>query len=132
MTGLAKKSHVKKIERIVEHLCENWINKEIDQLSQYFHSHVVMMESGTNRRITGIEQVIERYRDFIEETEVSDFKITELFVELFESTAIAWLCYHMRYSVESTSYDEDNTDILVFRAHEKGWQIVWRTQMIGT
>lgn len=131
MTELAHTTHVKEIERIIEHLNEDWINKNLRNFDQYFHNHVVMIEPGTNNKIVGSEQVIENYRDFVEDIEVSDFKITEMHVDLFDATAVAYFTYRMRYRVENTNYDESNAEILVFRRHDDHWQIVWRTQMLS-
>lgn len=131
MSELAHTTHIKEIERVVEHLFENWMTKQFDKLEQYFHSHVVMIEPGTNHRLMGAEQIIENYRDFVEEAEVYHYSITELLVDLFEETGVAHFTYRVNYSVEDTRYDESNTDILVFRKHNRHWQIVWRTQMLG-
>lgn len=131
MTELAHTTHVKEIERIVEHLNEDWINGDLENMEQYFHNHVVMIEPGTDRRKTGIEQMIESYGDFIQEAEVSDFKITGMHVDIFDTTAIAYYTYHIKYMIGSTKYDESNAEILVLRQHEEEWQILWRTQLMG-
>ena len=132
MTELAHTTQVKKVERIVEHLFEDWMNERLENLEQYFHNRAVMIEAGTERRIRGMEQVLEQYRDFVEDLEVNQYDINNLMVDLFETTAVAHFSYRMQYRVENTSYDETNTEILVFRKQENNWQIVWRTQMIGT
>ncbi|SMO45344.1 YybH family protein [Fodinibius sediminis] len=125
------KTHVKEIERLVEHLSEDWIDGKLEAMEPYFHQRAVMVEPGTGNRITGADAVIERYRDFIEEADISSFKITEMFVDFFETTAVAFFTYRIKYQVESTNYDETNAEILVFRQHEEEWQIVWRTQLLG-
>lgn len=131
MTELAQKSHIKEIERVIEHLFENWMNKQFVKLEQYFHHHIVMIEPGTANRLTGAEEIIENYRGFIEDAEIHDYSITELSVDLFGETAVVYLTYRIKYRVEQTKYDESNTDILVFRKHNRHWQIVWRTQLLG-
>ena len=131
MTELAHKTHIREIERVVEHLFENWMNKQFFKLDQYFHNHGVMIEPGTAKRLTGAEEIIENYRDFIEEAEIFDYSINELSVDLFDETAVVYLTYRIKYRVEQTNYDESNTDILVFRKHNRHWQIVWRTQLLG-
>lgn len=131
MTELPHTTHVKEIERLVEHLNEDLANKDFESLAEYYHNHAAMVESGTHRRLIGADEIIENYRDFIEDAEVSDFKITEMIVDLFSETAVAFFTYRIKYSVESTKYDEHNTEILVFRQHDEHWQIIWRTQMLG-
>lgn len=132
MTELAQKSHVKEIERIVVHLIEDWMGHEFTNMDHYFSNNVVMIETDTHQRITGIDDVLEQYELFIEDTEIIDFKITELLVDLVEDTAVAYVTYNINYEVDETRFDETNTEILVFREHDKEWKIVWRTQLIGT
>lgn len=131
MTELAHTTHVKEIERVVEHLFENWMNKQFEKLEQYFHNQAVMIEAGTENRLKGTAAIIENYRDFIEDADIDDYSITKLSVDLFEETATAYFSYRIKYRVENTKYDESNTDILVFRKHNRHWQIVWRTQQMG-
>lgn len=131
MTELAQKTHVKEIERIVEHLMEDWMSHEVTKMDQYFYDHVVMIEPGTNNRIMGLDSVLENYQIFIEDAEITDYKITDLFVELIEETAVAYFSYRIKYETDGTKFDEANTEILVFRKYEEEWQIIWRTQLLG-
>lgn len=124
-------THVKEIERLVEHLNEDWFNDNLKNVERYFHPNVVMIEPGTNRRISGVEEMIESYRVFMEDAEVSDFKIKEMSVDLFGSTAVAFYTYRVHYHVDNTKFDESNAEILVLRRDEDSWQIVWRTQLLG-
>lgn len=123
-------THVKEIERLVEHLIEAWFNDNLEDMERYFHPQVVMIEPG-NRRITGVEEMIESYRVFMEDAEVSDFKMTEMSVDLFGTTAVAFFTYRVHYRVDSTKFDESNAEILVLRKDGDSWQIVWRTQLLG-
>jgi hypothetical protein len=132
MTELAQKSHVKEIERICVHLMEDWMAPKFANMDRYFSNHVVMIETDTHRRITGIDDVLEQYELFVEDTEIVDFKITELLVDLVEDTAVAYVTYDIKYEMDETRFDETNTEILVFHEHDKEWKIVWRTQLVGT
>jgi len=131
MTELAHQTHVKEIERIVEHLCEDWTNDKLENIERYYHPHAVAVIPGLSRKISGIEEIVENYRDFIEEAEVMEFNILDLLVDLFGTTAIAYFNYRIKYKVEGTTYTEGNTDVLVLRQHNSDWQIVWRMQLIG-
>lgn len=131
MTKLTQTVHVEEIEREIEHLFEYWMEKNFEMVEQYFHNHAIMIEAGTSRRIVGSVNIIENYRDFIEDADVEDHSITELLVDMIEDTAVAYIDYRIKYTVEDTKYDESNTDILVFRKHENNWRIIWRTQLLG-
>ncbi len=132
MTELAQKSHVKEIERIIEHLMKDWMAQAFMDMDHYFSNHVVMIETNTHRRITGIEKVLEQYELFIEDAEVIDYEVTELLVDLVENTAVAYVTYQIKYEMDATKFDESNSEILVFRERDNRWEIMWRTQLIGT
>jgi len=131
MTELTRTTHLKEIERIVEHLFEYWVTKQFNKIEQFVHNHAVMIEPGTQNRLTGTNALIENYRDFIEEAEVFDYSIPSLQVDIIDDTGIAYLSYRLKYQVESTRYDEMNDEILVFRQQNRNWKIIWRTQLLG-
>lgn len=131
MTERAQKTGIKKIERIIEHLMEDWMSHKLAKMNHYFYDHVVMIEAGTNDRIMGVDNVLENYLLFIEDANVTDYKITDLFVELVGDTAVAYFTYRIKYETDGTKFDENNTEILVFRKKGENWQIIWRTQLIG-
>lgn len=132
MTELAQKSYIKEIERIVEHLMEDWMAHNFSDMDRYFANHVVMIETDTHRRIMGIDNVLEQYELFVEDAEIHEYDITELLIDLVEETAVAYVTYRIKYETDGTKFDESNTEILVFNEHNKEWKIVWRTQLIGT
>lgn len=131
MTERKKKTQIKEVERVINHLMEDWMDNEGKNLDRYFYDHIVMIEVGTNNRIMGVDNVLENYLLFIEDSKITDYKITHLFVELVEDTAIGYFTYRVKYEVDDTKFDESNTEILVFRKQENDWQIIWRTQLIG-
>lgn len=131
MTERAKKIQIKEVERVINHLMEDWMDNEGKNLDRYFYDHVVMMEAGTNNRIMGADNVLENYLLFIEDAEITDYNITDLFVELVEDTAVAYFTYRIKYEVDGTKFDESNTEILVFLKQGEDWHIIWRTQLLG-
>lgn len=132
MTELAQKSQVREIEHIIDYLFEDWMSHNFSDMDRYFSNHSVMIETGTHRRILGKSDVLEQYELFIEEARIKDYEITELFVDLVEDTAVAYVTYMIKYEMDNTTFKETNTEILVFHEHDKKWNIVWRTQLIGT
>lgn len=121
-------SQVKEIEHLVEHLNDAWLNDKIENMDMFFHKQVVMIEPGTNNKMVGREEMIESYREFAESADVTDFKINDLFIDVFETTAVAHYTFRIKYTVETTNYDESGTETLVFHRHNDRWQIIWRTQ----
>jgi len=120
--------HVKEIEKLIDQLNDAWLNDKLENMDMFFNKQAVMIEPGTNRRITGREKIIDSYREFAETSDVTDFRIKDLMIDLFETTAVALYTYRIKYRVETTQYDESGTEILVFHCHNDHWRIMWRTQ----
>lgn len=122
------KTQAKEIENLVNRLNDDWLNDRIENLDQYFHKQVVMIQPGTHKKITGREAMIDSYSGFVEEAEVGDFRIKDFRIDVFEETAIVLYTFRIKYRIETTNYDENGLEILVFNRHNDKWQIVWRNQ----
>lgn len=116
------------IENMINRLNDDWLNDRFENLSRYFHKQVVMIQTGTHKKVTGREEMIDSYRKFMEESEVLDFRIKNLRIDVFENTAIAIYTFSIKYRVETTKYDEVGLETLVLNLHNGHWQIVWRNQ----
>lgn len=116
------------IEQLINRMNDDWVNDRTENLSRYFHKQVVMIQPGTHKKIIGREEMVDSYREFIEEAEVSDFRMKDLRIDVFEHTAVVLYTFRIKYRVESTNYDEGGVEILVLNYHNDNWQIVWRNQ----
>ena len=87
-----------------------------------------MIQPGTHKKLIGREELVDSYREFMEEAEVSDFRIKDLRIDVFEYTAIVLYTFSIKYKVDTTNYDEEGLEILVLNLHKGHWQIVWRNQ----
>ncbi len=121
-------TQTKEIESLINRMNDDWLNERIENLDQYFHKKAVLIQPGTHNKITGREAIIDSYREFTDEAEVSDFSIKDFQVDVFGETAVALYTFCIRYRIESTSYDESGLEILVFNRHKDKWQIMWRNQ----
>jgi len=121
-------TQTKEIENLINRMNDDWLNDRIENLSRYFHKQVVMIQPGTHKKLIGREELVDSYREFMEEAEVSDFRIKDLRIDVFEYTAIVLYTFSIKYKVDSTNYDEEGLEILVLNLHKGHWQIVWRNQ----
>lgn len=121
----------KDILGLIEKLNDCWLNDKLEDLEMFFHKQVVMLEPGTNKKVAGRDLLIESYREFVEEAIVSDFRTQDMTIDVFNDTAIAFYTFRIHYRVETTSYDEKGSEILVFNRHNDNWLIVWRNQQPG-
>lgn len=126
-----KASHAKEVEGIIKQLNHCWINKKFEDMEPLFHREVVMHQTGDEDDIVGREQMIESYWEFMESAEVTDFKIADESIHVFDETAVAYYTFHIQYTVETTKYDESGAEILVLQKHDGRWKIVWRTQLFS-
>ena len=118
----------KEIETLINRINNDWMNDRIENLDQYFHKQVVMIVPGTYKKITGREAMVDSYRGFTEEADVSDFQISDLQIDVFGDSAIALYTFRIKYRVETTNYDESGLEILVLKHYDERWKIVWRNQ----
>lgn len=121
-------SNIEKIEHLISQLNDCWINDKLDNLEMLFHRQAVLVEPGTKQQITGREQIIDTYRDFVDTADIKDFKIENLLINSFDHTAVALYTFRIKYRVESTNYDETGSETVVFSLYNDHWQIVWRRQ----
>lgn len=121
-------NQTKEIEQLVNSMNDDWLTDRTENLSRYFHKQVVMIRPGTHKKVVGREEMIDSYRKFIEEATVSDFRIKNLRIDVFENTAVVYYTFRIKYQVETTNYDEEGLEILVLNLHNQSWQIVWRNQ----
>jgi len=121
----------REIENFIERLNDCWLNDKLENMDMFFHKQVVMLQPGTNKKMIGRETMIESYREFVDSSEVSDFRTKDMAIDVFEDTAIIFYTFEIKYRVETTNYDESGSEILVLNRHNDRWVIVWRTQMPG-
>lgn len=122
-------AQTKVIESLIDRLNDAWLNDKTENLDMFFHRQVVLVQPGSSKKITGREQVVESYLEFIEEADVSDFKITNMSIDVFGTTAVAYYTFRIHYRVDTTNFDESGTEILVLHRHNEHWEIIWRTQL---
>lgn len=119
---------IKEIGHLVEELNDCWISERLEDLSIYFHENAIGIKPGTTEKVIGREELIDSYRDFVEVSDVKDFEITDMVVDIFDTTAVVLYTFRILYRMEITNYDEEGREILVMNRHGDHWVIVWRTQ----
>jgi hypothetical protein len=126
--------HLKEIAQLIEELNDCWVNERLEDLPQFFHRQAVEIRPGTTEKISGQKAIVDNYRDFVEISDVMDFEITDMVIDIFDSTAIALYSFRILYRVETTNYDENVREILVLDRQNKNdqWLVVWRTQLLAS
>ena len=74
----------------------------------------------------GADAAIASYRAFTDGATISAFTSATPVVEVFATTAVAWISWAMTYTWEGAEYREAGHDTYVFARRTAGWRLVWR------
>jgi hypothetical protein len=106
-----------------------WIERRFDELNAYLCADVVMVAPGGQHRSDGRDAAIAGYREFMSRCELSRFNSHGHVVTRNGDTAIVEYDWDMAWIDEGTSYEAKGREILVVAHQDRGWRIVWRTQI---
>lgn len=114
------------IRLLIQHINNCWRENRPDGLSDYFHEDVVFNAPDFKHQVTGKENCIRTYIDFMNQSSVSEYAESNFNVRLFDKTAIATYDFEMTYQQQGKTYHERGTDILVFEQEGQSWKVIWR------
>lgn len=117
------------IEELVRAMNAAWLEGRIEDLRDYFADDVVLVPPGSGDRLIGREDVMESFRQYLEQAVTHEFEERSLAVDVIGSTAVARLRFRVRYEYAGSVYEEQGQDILVLAESGECWRIVWRTQL---
>jgi len=103
-----------------------WYQGRPAELSAYFHPNVVFNSPDLKHQITGKENCIQTYIDFMQNSNISHYVESNPIVQLFEKTAVVTYDFEMEYEQKGKTFREAGTDILVFEKEEDSWKVIWR------
>lgn len=121
--------HKKEVEQLVRKLQNTWLENRVADLAAFFDENVVFFSPGRTERIVGKEAMIESYKQFLSASTVHNFQITNLHIDIFDTTAVAVLTFDVSYELQDKTYDEKGNDIMILNKRNSNWKIVWRTQI---
>jgi len=117
------------IKEFVEGLNQAWMENRYDDLYDYFHNDVVMLQPGSNKSVAGIESMVESYRQFGAVGTIHNFNIADISVYEFESTAVCHVQFDVDYEIEAGRFQERGLEVLAVETASANPKIIWRTQM---
>ena len=108
-----------------------WIERRFDDLTTYLCADVVMVAPGGQHRTDGRDAAIDGYRAFMSRSILSRFNCHGHVVTRNGDTAIVEYDWDMAWSDEGTHHEAKGREILVLGHQDRGWRVVWRTQLPG-
>lgn len=120
---------ISEIKNLVRSLTKTWIEKRIEDLYPFFHENVIVMPPGSDKQISGRNDMVESYRQFVNKAVIRNFEEMNLQVNVFNNTAIANLTFKIVYEIQDKVFSEIGIEVLVLNNFNNEWKIVWRTQI---
>jgi ketosteroid isomerase-like protein len=106
-----------------------WVERRFGELSAYLADDVVMVAPGGRQRVEGADAAIDSYREFMSRCELSRFDSHGHVVTRNGDTAIVEYDWNMAWSDQGTDHEAKGREILVLAHQDRGWRVVWRTQI---
>jgi ketosteroid isomerase-like protein len=118
------------LKQFIKELNKAWMEHRYDDLYEYFHEDVVMLPPGSNKPITGIEPMIESYRQFGTMGTIHKFNIADISIYDFKSAAICHVQFDVDYEIEAGRFQEKGLEVNTIVTSGLEPKIIWRTQVI--
>lgn len=111
---------------LIQEINRCWYEGRPADLSAYFHQNVVFNSPDFKHQVTGKENCIQTYIDFMNNSSVLEYTENNPTVQVFEKTAIVAYDFEMKYEQKGKIYHEKGTDILAFEKDGQSWKVIWR------
>jgi Domain of unknown function (DUF4440) len=115
----------------VRDLNRAWLEKRFAELARFFHPDVVVVESGSGKRLLGRDACVKSYRQFMLHSRVTEFRESRFNADLWDRTAVAAYVFDIRYSTGGVKYHDVGREFFVLVKTGQGCQVVWRTIVIS-
>jgi ketosteroid isomerase-like protein len=113
----------------VEAFDQCWVSQHLQDLGTFLAEDVVFVAPGGNHRITGIEQAVESYRQFLSHAQVKHFRPYDYAVTQRGDTAVVEYGWEITWVAAEVEHKDVGHDILVLAQRDNRWRVVWRTQI---
>lgn len=116
-------------EQFIRNLNDAWINKQFDDLRKYFHDSVVMLPPGATVAITGADNMVESYRQFVDTAKIHAFQTKQISCFNFDSISVCHMPFEIDYEYGGQRSREVGMEVYSIGKFASGLKVVWRTQV---
>jgi|GEM_PF-6513151 len=106
-----------------------WLGQHWRALEQCFAPDVAMMLAGPTNAITGRAAVLAHIREVMAGTVVHEYNATDLKGHASGATGVITYRWQLDWTIGGERRATAGRDILVLRAVQESWQLVWRAQV---
>ena len=115
------------IQGLIGKINQAWLKSNLQELREYFHDDIVIKGPQFKSMGTGGKAAcIKSYEDFLRAAKISNFKESDIQVDVFGSTAIATFAWEIKYEMKGHNLHETGHDVFVFTRDKGKWLAVWR------
>ena len=117
------------VKKFLEDLNNTWLNKQYDDLHAFYDENVVMLPPGGAEPVTGVENMVDSYRQFGSMGTIHSFNMTGISTYEFDETIICHMQFDIDYEIESGRFKEKGLEIYILKETNNAYKIIWRTQI---
>lgn len=107
-----------------------WLDNRVEDLRPFFHVEITMALPGFAGTVTGREQFLAGFRDFVDHAIVHEFREEDYQTDTAGNTAVVSFNFYIDYERAGKRYHSTGRDVWVFERNGASWLAVWRT-MVG-
>jgi hypothetical protein len=111
---------------IIKNINKAWLQGNIEDLRKYFHQEIIMISPDFRNRMSGIETILESYKDFFSRSIIHSFAESDFHIHIFDNTAAADYYYHIVYEINGKKYGGTGREIWTLSKIKNKWLAVWR------
>lgn len=115
------------IWEIVKKLNAAWLESNWEILELYFDENVVMTLPGFQQEIIGKDPLIQSYKDFVSNAEISQFQESNPVFHAWEKIVMVTYDFEIIYSENEKDAHEFGKETFFFSQKKGKWTIIWRS-----
>jgi len=116
----------KKVINIIKNINIAWTKGKIEDIKKYLYKGIVIVSPDFKNRLNGIDDVLNSYKEFYENSKIYDFSENDFNVEIFDKIVVTDYKYHIIYEINNKKYDGTGREIWTFGKINDRWLAVWR------
>ena len=116
------------IEAFLIALNDAWLDQNFEELYAYFSKDCVLLAPSGNETLTGVEAMVDSYRQFSELAHIHDFSVMDIQTYTRSDLAVCHVSFEIDYELGDERHIEQGMEIYVLSVTGSYLQVVWRTQ----
>jgi len=131
MVSPAEGDSRKEVQDLINRINEAWLGGRTGELNEYFHNDMVIRGPDLTELARGRETCVKSYEDFVQKSQVRNFKASEAEVDFWDNSAVATYSWEISYEMQGKAYQELGRDLFVLTRSGGRWQVIWRAALLS-